>query len=32
MSVNVGGIDKLVRISAGIGLLSLLFLLKQQEL
>lgn len=28
MSVNVGGIDKLVRIITGIGLLSLLFLLK----
>jgi len=28
MRVNVGGIDKLVRIIAGLGLLSLLFLLK----
>jgi len=28
MNVNVGGIDKLVRIIVGVGLLSLLFLLK----
>jgi hypothetical protein len=28
MSVNVGGTDKLVRIVVGVGLLSLLFLLK----
>jgi hypothetical protein len=28
MSVNIGSADKLVRIIAGVGLLSLLFLLK----
>ena len=28
MSVNVGGTEKLVRIIAGVGLLSLLFLVK----